>query len=139
MRRRPPRSTLFPYTTLFRSRLFRLRTLAPGWRRRLCCRAIDRFFFQHPHRFLDRTFELRIASGDDVFRPILDINVRTDALILHRPLAIAREEPTTRRDHRTTVDKRRRISGMDQPAPRSFADQRTDLSSLEHVRHQVST
>src|SRR3712207_7844038 len=32
MIRRPPRSTLFPYTTLFRSRMPRLRALAgPGW------------------------------------------------------------------------------------------------------------
>src|SRR3712207_7191790 len=39
MIRRPPRSTLFPYTTLFRSRLvlpelFGLLGLEPGWRRR---------------------------------------------------------------------------------------------------------
>src|SRR6266581_8823121 len=42
MIRRPPRSTLFPYTTLFRSQLQRTRTtsdnherVAPGWKRRL--------------------------------------------------------------------------------------------------------
>src|SRR5437588_2146324 len=32
MIRRPPRSTLFPYTTLFRSAVARLRLLNRGWR-----------------------------------------------------------------------------------------------------------
>src|SRR5436189_4349514 len=41
MIRRPPRSTLFPYTTLFRSRPHRGRTLVSlGCRTRLCGRSV---------------------------------------------------------------------------------------------------
>src|SRR6266536_2909791 len=43
---RPPRSTLFPYTTLFRSRIANRRRAAPGCRRahrrRYCCAIRDR-------------------------------------------------------------------------------------------------
>src|SRR2546422_6791734 len=39
MIRRPPRSTLFPYTTLFRSPLDRLRTAANSSRRSTCWRS----------------------------------------------------------------------------------------------------
>src|SRR2546426_2986526 len=55
MIRRPPRSTLFPYTTLFRSRLLRDEAeghhepLLPGLRRRQCA--------QHLHRPGDRRSE----------------------------------------------------------------------------------
>src|SRR5690606_40999065 len=53
--RRPPRSTLFPYTTLFRSRQGRVRRAGgrrrPGWRGRgRVCRAQG-----HPHRRVGRT------------------------------------------------------------------------------------
>src|SRR2546427_2000982 len=36
MIRRPPRSTLFPYTTLFRSDLFKFRTMVADAEERLC-------------------------------------------------------------------------------------------------------
>src|SRR2546422_6440702 len=39
MIRRPPRSTLFPYTTLFRSRSYRSLTRATSSSCRACCRA----------------------------------------------------------------------------------------------------
>src|SRR2546422_7582290 len=38
MIRRPPRSTLFPYTTLFRSRIHRSRSYREGCAGRLSCR-----------------------------------------------------------------------------------------------------
>src|SRR5258708_24005268 len=48
MIRRPPRSTLFPYTTLFRS-LFRLCSEPPARRRRRCIRAEFPRGATHPH------------------------------------------------------------------------------------------
>src|SRR3712207_9010682 len=42
MIRRPPRSTLFPYTTLFRSGAARTRAVRDGARRRLSHRASER-------------------------------------------------------------------------------------------------
>src|SRR3712207_7527658 len=47
MIRRPPRSTLFPYTTLFRSRALRSFVCHRGTRRRIARRVEDA---EHPHR-----------------------------------------------------------------------------------------
>src|SRR2546430_11362311 len=55
MIRRPPRSTLFPYTTLFRSR-------------RLDKLAIERGAGVQPPRFGDRLRSLGVASGGEQFR-----------------------------------------------------------------------
>src|SRR5260370_18835469 len=41
MIRRPPRSTLFPYTTLFRSNLDRARVSSARWRVARCCARVD--------------------------------------------------------------------------------------------------
>jgi hypothetical protein len=55
-------------------------------------------FFEHTHRFCDRAFELRIAAGDYVLGPVLDIDVGRDAFILYRPLSIACKETAARSD-----------------------------------------
>src|SRR5438093_12073372 len=111
---------------------------APGWWRRLFTGAIDRVFFQHAHAFLDRSFELRIVPGDYVFGPILNIDVRRNAFVFNCPTIDAREETAARGDCRAAIDKRRRVRGMDQPAPGAFADQPTDFSVMKHVGHQVA-
>src|SRR3712207_1005866 len=64
MIRRPPRSTLFPYTTLFRSRAARLplreradrlrRGRRPGWRRRRPLRARQRAVDHRARHLRDR-------------------------------------------------------------------------------------
>src|SRR2546429_4570403 len=54
MIRRPPRSTLFPYTTLFRSGIFWRRSDKRRWSRRL----IDDETREFVHDMLDETAEL---------------------------------------------------------------------------------
>jgi hypothetical protein len=41
---------------------------------------------QHPHRFLNCAFELRIFAGDHFFRPVLDIDIRANAFISRPPI-----------------------------------------------------
>src|SRR5262245_25504310 len=88
--------------------------LAVGRRRRLLHQALDRLLLQQPHAFLHRLLELRVVAGDDVLRPVLDVDVGRDALVLDRPLAVAIEEAAARRDHRSAVDERRRVGGVDE-------------------------
>src|SRR3712207_8015862 len=47
MIRRPPRSTLFPYTTLFRSSQSDKVSMCNYWANRLCCEAADRAMQVH--------------------------------------------------------------------------------------------
>src|SRR6185503_13952171 len=91
-----------------------------------------------PHRFLNGAFELWIFTGDHVFGPVLDIDVRRNAFVLDRPSSVTCEEPAARRDHRPAVDERRRVGSMNEPAPGAFANQWTNLAALEHIRHQVA-
>src|SRR6266567_3948165 len=111
---------------------------APRWRWRFFGRAIDGMLLEHAHAFCDRAFELRIATGDDVLGPVLDVDVGRHAFIFHRPLSIAREEAAARSDRRTAVDERRCVGSVDQAAPGSFAHQQAQLSIMKHVRHQVA-
>src|SRR5687768_18341956 len=75
MLRRPPRSTLFPYTTLFRSGVrkgprrgqprapfgpFKIRPrLAPAWTRPTSCRPSTRGYASHARRSEEHTSELQ--------------------------------------------------------------------------------
>src|ERR1041385_7195333 len=93
---------------------------------------------QQTHRFCNRAFELRIMSGDDIFGPILDIDVRRDTFVLDRPLAIMTKEAAAWSDGRSAVDKDRRVGRVHQTTPGSFADQRAELSIMEHVRHEIA-
>src|SRR5215213_3913755 len=72
----------------------------PDWRWWLLRRAIGRTLFQQAHRLLYRAVELRVSARDNVLGPVLDIDVRRDAFVLHRPLPLACEEPAARSDHR---------------------------------------
>src|SRR5882762_305519 len=74
--------------------------------------AIYRPFLQHTHGFRDSSFELWITSGDDVFGPVLDLDIGPHTFVLNRPATVAREEATARRDHRSAINKGRRISRM---------------------------
>src|SRR3712207_7522942 len=68
MIRRPPRSTLFPYTTLFRSWIFPIRTPSTRQRKAAACMSLRARRDRHEkdknpfHLFLDGTSFL--ASGD---------------------------------------------------------------------------
>src|SRR2546429_1012199 len=65
MIRRPPRSTLFPYTTLFRSSMFRQASLAPPW--------------AGPHR--QATPAAMAANGlvpDEPHRRTVDVDARSE-------------------------------------------------------------
>src|SRR5712692_4922012 len=111
---------------------------SPLWRRRFFRGAINGMLFQHAHRFRHRALKLRIASGNHIFGPVLDVDVRRDAFVLYGPSIVARKEATARSDHRSTIDERRRVRGMDEPAPGSLADEQSYLSIPEHVRHKVA-
>src|SRR5690242_20217589 len=95
-------------------------------------------FFQQAHRFLNGAFELWIFAGYNFLGPVLDVNVGCDAFVLDRPSSLTREEPAARRDHRATVDERRRVGCVNETAPRALADEWTNLATLEHIGHQVA-
>src|SRR5262245_8009791 len=117
------------FLSFLRFLLFFLRTaplpLPPRRRWRLRGLSVDGVCFQEAHGFFDRAFELRVVAGDHVLREVLDIDVRRDAFVLDRPLPLAREEAAARRDHRSTIDERRRVGGVNESAPRAFAHERT--------------
>src|SRR2546422_2139067 len=98
-----------------------LRTHAPGRRRRFLRGAIYGSFLQHAHGFRHSAFELWITSGDDVFGPVLDIDVGPDTFVLNCPVTVAREKPAARRDHRSAVNEGRRVGRMHQAAPGTLA------------------
>src|SRR6267142_1188503 len=110
-----------------------LRSLTPGRWRRFFGHPIYWPLFQLSHCFRYGAFELRIASRNNVSGPVLDVDVWPHALIFHRPLAVARKEAAARCDHRTSVNKRWRVGGMNESAPGSFPNQQADLAALEHV------
>src|ERR1043166_8052142 len=118
--------------------LFTWRSLAPHGRWRLFGKTFHRVFFQQAHSFLDCPFELWIPAGDDVLGPVFDVDIGSNAFILDGPSTVTREEAAARRDHRAAVDECRCVGGMDQAAPRAFANQRSNLPALEHVRHQIA-
>src|SRR5579884_4220228 len=70
---------------------------APGRRRRFMRQASYRVLFEHAHRLLHGTLELRIMACDHVLGPVLDIDVRRRALILDRPFPFPAEETSARR------------------------------------------
>src|SRR5881397_1411097 len=91
------------------------------------------------HRFRNRTLKLQVMTTDYVLRPILDINVGSDAFILNRPFSVARKESTARSNCRTAIDEWGSICGMIQPTPRALAHQQTNLAVMKHIRHEVAT
>src|SRR2546422_10465065 len=98
-----------------------LRTNTPSGRRGLLRSAIHRSFLQHAHGFRHSAFELWITSGDDLFGPVLDIDVGPDTFVLNCPVTVAREKPAARRDHRSAVNEGRRVGRMHQAAPGTLA------------------
>src|ERR1051326_6836230 len=93
---------------------------------------------QQTHRFCNRALKLRIVSGDHIFGPILDIDVRRNAFVLDGPFAVMTKEAATWSDRRSAIDKDRRVGRMHQAAPGSFAHQRAELSIVEYVRHEIA-
>src|SRR2546427_6851989 len=65
MIRRPPRSTLFPYTTLFRSAVLALRDLPPGFRIQLVGRTADIEAAHKAHGAVDRS-RLEVVEAPEV-------------------------------------------------------------------------
>ncbi len=70
---------------------------------------------EHSHGFLHSALKLWIAAGNHIFGPILDVDVGRDAFVLYGPSIVARKKATARSDHRTTIDKRRRVSRVNKP------------------------
>src|SRR5262249_20873810 len=115
-----------------------IRTLAPGRVSRFLHHSFDRVFFQLLHCFGNCLFKLRIVSADNIFRPVLDVDVGRDTFVFNCPFSFASKKSATWRDHRSAIDKRRSDSRVTQPAPRAFANKSTDLAIAEHIWHQVS-
>src|SRR5437868_2069801 len=80
-----------------------LRSLAPKRLRRFLRSTINRTLFQHAHRFLYGALELWISTSDHILRPVLDVDVRRNPFVLHRPLSVTCEETAARRDHAAAV------------------------------------
>src|SRR5262245_14003044 len=115
-----------------------VRPLTPHRWCRLLGHSINWPLLQQSHCLLHRALELRIAPGNYVLGPILDIDIRTNPLIFDCPFAITSEEAATRCDHRAAVDERGRIGRMDQPTPRALAHQWSNFPVPEHIGHQVA-
>ena len=52
---------------------------------------------EYPRAFFDNVrarFVWFDATGNDIFRPVLNIHVRRNAFVLNRPAIVAREEPS---------------------------------------------
>src|SRR6267142_2503686 len=105
-----------------------LRSLAPGgWWWLLRC-SINGTLSQLSHRFCHCSFKLWIAALYYILRPVLDIDVGRDAFVLNRPVTVARKEPAAGCDHRSAVNKRWRVSRMDQPTPGALTHQQPKLA-----------
>src|SRR5437016_12713933 len=98
----------------------------PRWWWRFFRHAIHRMKLQQTHCLFNGALELRIVSRDDIFGPILDIDIRRNAFVLDRPFAIMTEEAAAGSDRRSAVDKDRRVGRVHEAAPGSFADQRAE-------------
>src|SRR5688572_7967031 len=76
--------------------LERLHPLAPGGRWRFRHQPVARIRGEQLERLLHRALELWIPARDHILRPVLDVDVRRDPLVLDRPLVVAREEAEAR-------------------------------------------
>ncbi len=74
----------------------RLHPLPPHRRRWLVRRAIHRMLGQLAHRSRYSLLELRIVTIRDFLRPVLDVDVRRDPLVLHRPFFPSRSKKPPR-------------------------------------------
>src|SRR5436190_13811495 len=83
MIRRPPRSTLFPYTTLFRSRPARSTPRSSTWSRLICA--------PRPSRSEEHTSELQ-SHSDLVCRLLLEKKKKTESYAKRH-----QQEPTSTR------------------------------------------
>src|SRR2546425_12986301 len=88
MIRRPPRSTLFPYTTLFRSRLARRLALEQHGGHLTCDRQLDAVALAEGHGRAGGVHALRDGgpSGERVFQSLAESQVDAE-------LVIARQRP----------------------------------------------
>src|SRR5262244_501786 len=93
---------------------------------------------QQAHCFLYRSFELRVATGDYVFGPILHIDVWCHSFIFYGPLPVATAPSAPRTNPGTAINKRRSVGCMDQTTPGAFAYQQTNLASFEHIGHEIA-
>src|SRR6266540_6099536 len=59
--------------------------------RRFRHHALHGLLLEQAHGLLHRALELRIVAGDHVLRPVLDVDVGRDPLVLDGPLAAAIE------------------------------------------------
>ena len=69
-------------------------TQTPRQRRRFFDGPINGTFLEHAHRFRHSPVELRIATSDDIFGPVLNIDVGRHTFVLYRPAVIPRKETT---------------------------------------------
>src|SRR2546430_11388604 len=86
MIRRPPRSTLFPYTTLFRSVNIRVQLVSHISEARRCIRDRDGFplLKPDPRRSEEHTSELQ-SQSNLVCRLLLEKKIERISLLAHRP------------------------------------------------------
>src|SRR3712207_8824849 len=87
MKRRPPRSTLFPYTTLFRSVLDRLGPL-PGF-------FVDHDLLDHPRLLVDDRLFIPLAHLDGALAHDIVDPRRIDGAV-HRTALDAQDRKSTR-------------------------------------------
>src|SRR2546430_12669012 len=81
MIRRPPRSTLFPYTTLFRSLFYPTQGIlvpAPS----ACKSRTERALFSEAHRNLESSRKRLAAGGETAVIDLVSYNAKTDTYSL---------------------------------------------------------
>src|SRR5690606_37816259 len=83
--------------------------------------------------------ELWITTTDHIGRILhhFDIGCYTNGL--DSPVAVNIDESATWSYHRSTVEIRWCVPSADESAPGCCAHERTNISSAEHIRHQIAT
>src|SRR5262245_54561518 len=83
-----------------------------------------RVLLQFLHDQLDRLLELRVLAGNNIGRPLLDLDVRSDAFILDGEAGLWGPEGEAGGGDAAAVHQRRIATDADQPAPCPLANQR---------------
>ena len=79
----------------------------------------------------DCLLQLRIVAFADGLWILLDFHIRVDAVVLHIPLALRREECDARRGHVAAIHQNRDWADADQAAPGAFAHEGPSLACLK--------
>jgi hypothetical protein len=104
--------------------------------RRLVMR--ERMLAQHTHCRRYRGFQLWVVSFPYELRVLLHLDIRTDAVTFDLPLTVQSADRDSRRHNGTAVHQLRIAADADEPAPRAYPNERSELGFAEQLRHCIT-